>query len=224
MENVLDFFDKGGFVIYPLLLCSILGLSIVIEKLISLRRKRVIIPEIVNVLDNIKGPGDIGLALSICEKHKGPFVNIIRVGLESRHLPKDDIKEILNDFGRQEVHHLERGIVIIETVAGIAPLLGLLGTVIGILKVFNVISVMGVGQATAMAGGISEALITTIVGLSIGIPAVVGYNFFTKKAESLVLEIEKYSALLLSKVTSPSFRGNSESHNPGPQEREGDAV
>jgi biopolymer transport protein ExbB len=202
MEHVLEFFKKGGFVIYPLLLCSIIGLAIVIEKFLSLRRKKVIIPEIVSVLDNIKGPGDIGLALSICEKHKGPFPNIIRIGLENRDLPKEEIKETLNDQGRQEVHTLEKGLVILETVAGIAPLMGLLGTVIGILKVFNVISVMGVGQATAMAGGISEALITTIVGLSIGIPAVVGYNYFTDKAETLVLEIEKYSALLLKKVTS----------------------
>jgi len=156
----------------------------------------------VSVIDNIKGPGDIGLALSICEKHKGPFANIIRVGLESRDLPKEEIKEALNDQGRQEVYSLEKGLIILETIAGIAPLLGLLGTVIGILKVFNVISVVGVGQATAMAGGISEALITTIVGLSIGIPAVVGFNYFTNKAESLVLKIEKYSSALLKKVSS----------------------
>ncbi len=202
MEHVLEFFDKGGFIIYPLLLCSILGLAIVIEKALSLRRKKVIIPEVVNILDNIKGPSDVGLALSICEKHKGPFPNIVRIGLENRALPKEEIKEVLNDQGRQEVHSLEKGLVILETVAGIAPLLGLLGTVIGILKVFNVISLVGIGQANAMAGGISEALITTIVGLSIGIPAVVAFNVFTNKAETLVLEIEKYSSVLLKKVTS----------------------
>jgi biopolymer transport protein ExbB len=202
MEHVLDFFSKGGFVVYPLLLCSIAGLSIVIEKLVMLRRKKVIVPEIVSVLDNIKGPGDIGLALSICEKHNGPFANIIRAGLENRELSRAELKETLNDQGRQEVHALGRGLVMLETVAGIAPLLGLLGTVVGILKVFNVISVVGVGQATAMAGGISEALITTIVGLSIGVPAVVGYNVFSSKAEGLILEIEKYSSLLLKKVTS----------------------
>jgi biopolymer transport protein ExbB len=202
MEHVLEFFGKGGFIIYPLLLCSIAAFAIVIEKSIFLRRKKVIIPEIVNILDNIKGSADIALALSICEKHKGPFANIVRVGLENRHLPKDDIKETLSDQGRQEVRSLERGLIILETVAGIAPLLGLLGTVIGILKVFNVISAMGVGQATAMAGGISEALITTIVGLSIGIPAVVGYNYFINKADGLILEIEKYSSLLVKKVTS----------------------
>lgn len=202
MSHVLEFFSRGGFIIYPLLVCSVLGLSIVIEKWFTLRRKKVIIPEIVSVLDNIRGPEDIGLATSICEKHKGPFASIIHAGLENQNLPKEEIKEALNDQGRQEVHKLERGLVILETIAGIAPLLGLLGTVIGILKVFEVISTLGVGQAKAMAGGISEALITTIVGLSIGIPAVVGYNFFTNKAEMLILEIEKNSALLLRKVTS----------------------
>ena len=202
MEHVLEFFGKGGFVMYPLLLCSIAGLAIVIEKLITLRRKKVIIPEIVSVIDNIRDAGDVGLALSICEKHNGPFANTIRVGLENRDMPKEEIKETLNDQGRQEVHQLERGLVILETIAAIAPLLGLLGTVIGILKVFNVISVMGVGQANALSGGISEALITTIVGLSIGIPAVVAFNYFTNKADRLVLQIEKHSSVLLKKVVS----------------------
>lgn len=202
MTEVWQFLVKGGIMMIPLAICSVLGLAIVIEKAISLKRKKVIVPEIVNVLENIKGPDDIGLALSICEKHQGPFANVIRVGLENRRLPKEEIKESLEDQGRQEVHTLERGLVILDTIAGIAPLLGLLGTVIGILKVFNVIAELGVGQATALSGGISEALITTIMGLSIGIPAVVVYNYFTNKAEELVLEIEKHSSALLKKVTS----------------------
>lgn len=201
MEHVIGFLSKGGFIIYPLMLCSIIGLSIVIEKGISLRRKKVIIPEIVNIIINIKGPEDVGLATSICKKHRGPFASIIRVGLENRYQSKEDLKESLGDQGRQEVFYLERGLIILETIAGIAPLLGLLGTVIGILKVFNIISTLGVGQARAMAGGISEALITTIVGLSIGIPAVVGYNYFSNKAERLILEIEKNSTLLIRKIT-----------------------
>ncbi|MFQ5825173.1 MAG: MotA/TolQ/ExbB proton channel family protein [bacterium] len=202
MAEVWQFLVKGGIIMIPLALCSILGLAIVIEKSFSLRRKKVIIPEIVSVLENIQGYDDIGLAMSICEKYEGPFANIIRTGLEYRDLPKDEIKEALLDQGRQEIRALERGLVILETVAGIAPLLGLLGTVIGILKVFNVITAMGVGQAAALSGGISEALITTIVGLSIGIPAVVAFNYFTNKAEDLVLDIEKYSSALFKKVSS----------------------
>ncbi|MDQ1351101.1 MAG: biopolymer transport protein ExbB [Acidobacteriota bacterium] len=206
MKHALEFFSKGGPVMYPLLLCSIIALAVVIEKLITLRRKKVIVPEVVGVLNNIKEPGDMGLALSICEKHKGPFANIIRLGLENYGLPREELKESLNDQGRQEVHQLEKGLVFLETIGAIAPLLGLLGTVTGILRVFNVISVMGVGQATALAGGISEALITTIAGLFIGIPSVFMYNYFANKAEGLVLEIEKYSVVLLNKVTSFNSR------------------
>ncbi len=211
MDQFFAFLARGGLMMYPLLLCSILGLAIVIEKTLSLRRKNVIIPEVINLLDNIRGPDDVGLALSMCEKYDGSFANIIRVGLENRELPKDEIKEALNDQGRQEVHTLERGLVMLETIAAISPLLGLLGTVIGILKVFNVISIMGVGQASALSGGISEALISTIVGLSIGIPAVVVYNYFSNKAEGLVLEIEKYSSILLRKVI--SFRSSGREEN-----------
>lgn len=202
MTEIWQFLVKGGIIMIPLALCSVLGLAIVLEKMLTLRRKKVIFPEIVNVLDNIQGPEDIGLALSICEKHDGSFANIIRVGLENRNLEKEEIKEALLDQGRQEVRTLERGLVALETIAGIAPLLGLLGTVIGILKVFDVISQLGVGQATALSGGISEALITTIVGLSIGIPAVVVFNYFLDKAEDLIVEIEKHSAALLKKVAS----------------------
>jgi biopolymer transport protein ExbB len=200
MKNIWDFLVKGGIIMVPLFLCSVIGLAIAIEKSVSLRRRKVIVPEVVSVLENIKGSNDFGLAVSICEKHNGPFANIIRISLENHSLPRDDIKETLHDQGRQEIHQLEKGLSVLETVAGVAPLLGLLGTVLGILKVFKVIAVMGVGQATALAGGISEALITTIAGLFIGIPALVAYNYFASKAEALVLEIEKYSNRLLNKI------------------------
>jgi len=202
MENVMIFLSKGGIIMYPLLLASVIALAIVIEKSISMRRKKIVIPEITSILDNIKSREDIGLAVAICEKHKGPFASIIKAGLENNDLPRDEIKEILVENGKQEVHKIGKGLSLLETIGGIAPLLGLLGTVIGILKVFNVIQMMGVGQAPAMAGGISEALITTIAGLSIGIPAVVAYNYFISKSEGLILEMEKYSSRLLNRISS----------------------
>jgi biopolymer transport protein ExbB len=202
MKNILEFLAKGGIIMYPLFLCSVTALAIFIEKAISLQRRKVIVPEVVSVLENVKEKNDFGLALSICEKHSGPFANIIRISLENHDLPREELKEILQDQGRQEVHQLEKGLGMMETIAGIAPLLGLLGTVLGILKVFKVIAAIGVGQATALAGGIAEALITTIAGLFIGIPALVAYNYFSNKAEALVLEIEKYSSRLLGKIRS----------------------
>ncbi len=202
MKHIWDFLVRGGMIMIPLFLCSIAGLAVIIEKLVSLRRRKVIVPEVVSVLENIKGVNELGLAVLICEKHSGPFANIIRSCLENHGLDREEMKETLLDQGRQEIHQLEKGLGILETIAGIAPLLGLLGTVLGILKVFKVISIMGVGQATALAGGISEALITTIAGLFIGIPALVAYNYFTSRAEALVLEIEKYSNRLLNKIGS----------------------
>lgn len=197
--NVLQ---RGGIIMIPLLLSSIIALAVVIEKIITLRRKKIIIPEIVSIIENLKSLADIKLAISICEKNKGPFANIVLIGLKNVHLAKEEMREMFQDQGRQEVRSLQRGLGILETIAAIAPLLGLLGTVVGMIKVFDVISVQGVGQTSALSAGISEALITTVVGLSIGIPTLVFYNYYSDKAENLILDIEKYSNDLEKKIHS----------------------
>ncbi len=200
MHEAWLFLQRGGILMIPLILCSIIVLAIMIERAISLRRKKVLIPEIINVIDTIKKPEDIHLAISICQKNMGAFANIVQLGLESKDLSNDELKELISDQGRQEVRSLEKGLVVIETIAGIAPLLGLLGTVVGMIKVFTVISEQGLGQTQALSGGISEALITTVVGLSIGIPSFVLYNYFTDKAENLIMDIEKFTSQLLRKL------------------------
>lgn len=184
----------------PLALCSFLGIAVILQKVYDLRKRKVLIPEIVAVIENIHGPEDVALTKKICEEKRGPFANIVKVALSNLQLSKNEIKELISDEGRQQVRNLESGLVILETVAGIAPLLGLFGTVLGMIKVFDTISKIGVGQASALSGGISEALITTAVGLSIGIPALVFYNYFTSRAENLILDIEKYSTNLLQKI------------------------
>ncbi len=200
MQAIWEFIVKGGPTMIPLGLCSVVALAVALEKLWFLRRKRILIPEVVAVVENLRHEEDVDLTLKICSKYDSAFPNIIRVALENRDLDREELKELINDRGRQEVRSLERGMGVLETVAGIAPLLGLLGTVLGILDVFNVISSVGVGQAQSLAGGIAEALITTIVGLCIGIPALVAFNFFTHRAESLVLDIEEFTAGLMLRV------------------------
>ena len=184
----------------PLLLSSIVALAITIEKLITLRKRKILIPEIVAVIENIHAPKDISLGQSICEKHPGVFSNVIMIGLKNYGLPKDEIKEMFEEQARQELRFLERGLGILETVAAIAPLLGLLGTVLGMIRVFDVISAQGLGQTAALSSGISEALITTVAGLSIGIPTLVLFNYFTNRVENFILDIEKYSNDLLHKI------------------------
>lgn len=181
----------------PLLLGSILALAIVIERAFSLRSKKVIVPEIVSAIEKINNIEDVRVAERICEANPGPFANIVLAVLRNQDLSREELKEILLDQGRQEVRVLERGLVMLETIAAASPLLGLMGTVLGMIKVFNVISQQGVGQASVLSGGISEALITTVTGLAIGIPALVAYNIFTNKSENLVSNIEKYSSTLL---------------------------
>jgi biopolymer transport protein ExbB len=197
MTEILAELQKGGVIMVPLLIGSILALAIVIERAFNLRYRKVIVPEIVTSIRTITNMEDVRVAERICEANKGPFANIMLATLRNQDLPKDELKEIILDQGRQEVRVLERGLVMLETIAAAAPLLGLMGTVLGMIKVFNVISQQGIGQASVLSGGISEALITTVTGLAIGIPALVAFNYFTNKAESLVMDIEKYSTLLL---------------------------
>ncbi|MBN2413325.1 MotA/TolQ/ExbB proton channel family protein [candidate division KSB1 bacterium] len=200
MSEAITYLSKGGIMMIPLLLCSIIGLMIVIEKMISLRRDKILIPEIISVVDSINSNQDIKLATTICQKNKGPLPNIILTGLHNQLLPMEDIKEIINDEGRQQVRILERGLPVLETIAGVSPLLGLLGTVLGMIRVFNDIMIHGTGNADKLAGGISEALITTATGLFIGIPMLIAFNYFTDRAENFIMDIEKYSTRLLQKI------------------------
>jgi biopolymer transport protein ExbB len=200
MTEIIAELQKGGVVMIPLLLGSIITLAIVIERAISLRPKKIIIPEIVTAVERIKCPEDIRVAESICETHPGTFANVMLPALRNKDLNREELKEFIIDQGRQEVRTLERGLVGLETIAGVAPLLGLMGTVVGMIKVFNVISQQGLGQANVLSQGISEALITTVTGLAIGIPALIAYNFFTSKAEGIVMDIEKYTASLLHRI------------------------
>jgi len=193
--------QRGGIIMIPLILCSVLVVGIIIERSIVLRKKKILIPEIINIIETINKPEDIHLALSICQKNQGAFANIVQLGLENKDLPKFELKELITDQGRQEARSLVKGLVVLETIAGIAPLLGLLGTVIGMIKVFTVISQQGLGQTQALSGGISEALITTVVGLSIGIPSLVVYNYFFDKVENLIMDIEKFTSQLLRKLS-----------------------
>ncbi|MCK6620065.1 MAG: MotA/TolQ/ExbB proton channel family protein [Calditrichaceae bacterium] len=197
---MLEIFQKGGIMMYPLALSSVLALAVVAERIWSLRSKKILIPEIVAVLEQVNKFEDFSLARSVCQKFQGPFPHIVVACIDNRDLPADELRVTIEDEGRQQIRKLNRGLGILETVAGVAPLLGLLGTVLGMIKVFAVIQELGVGQAKALSGGISEALITTVVGLFIGIPALIAYNYFTSRSENLTLDIEKYTLMLLNKI------------------------
>jgi biopolymer transport protein ExbB len=197
---MLELFHRAGIMMYPLTLASLIAVAFIIERSISLRKRKILIPEIISVVSNFSSVKDIDLARTICSRYDGPLSNVIKLGLENYNLPKIEIKEILEDQGRQEIRKLERGLGVLETIAAIAPLMGLLGTVLGMVEVFEVIKDQGIGQTAALSGGISQALLTTVTGLFIGIPVLIAYNYFTSKSENLILDIEKYTNDLVQKI------------------------
>lgn len=192
------YFVSGGLLIMiPLTVLSVLGGAVIIEKLITLRRSRVIQSEVVGCIESLRTPADIPMAIKICERFDTPFANIVRAGLEEAHEPMAIVRQVMEDTGRREVKRLERFLVVLETVAAASPLLGLLGTVLGMIEVFSVISIHGVGQAGLLSGGIAQALITTAFGLLIGIPALIAYNFLDSRVEGLVIRIDTYAHALI---------------------------
>ena len=199
---MIEAFKAGGILMYPLALCSIVAMAIILERAFNLRRRKIIRPEIIQVIENIKGPEDLGLAYSICEKNPGPFSNLTLAALEMKDLPKEEIKEAITDSGRQETRFLERGLVLLDTIATIAPLLGILGTVLGMIMIFQAITEFGTGQANALASGIQVALITTAAGLFIAIPTLTAHNYYAHKVEGFVLELEYWAGVLMTKLQS----------------------
>lgn len=188
---MITFFQRGGLLIYPLLACSVLALAIIIERLFHFRGVRRRNQESYEIIIPLVEGGLFQKAREACLRKPGMFTNIILAALDARSQGRDEVKEAILDAGRQEIPKLERHLVFLGTIAGITPLLGLLGTVSGMIKIFSVIAELGVGQASALSEGISEALYTTALGLTIAIPALVMHNFLREKAENSILDIEK---------------------------------
>ncbi len=185
---------------YPLLLCSVLALAIILEKLVNLRLSKVVRADTLADLEALVGSGQLQAAVEFCRRRPGIFHDIIRHGLEHHPYGREEVKEAVLDAGRQSVPRLERYLGVLGTLAGVAPLLGLLGTVTGMIKVFTVIAQVGVGRANALAEGIAEALITTVAGLVIAIPTLVMYNLFRERAESIIVELERHSLEIIRRL------------------------
>ncbi len=198
----MDWIAGGGPIMIPLFFCSILALAVTLERLVSLRKNRIIRPELIEVIEAIRGLKDIKIVLSRCNTIRGPFSNIIRRAISNNHLSREEKVLDIQATGRQEARSLERMLIVLEVITAISPLLGLLGTVLGMSQVFDVISEVGLGQTKAFSGGIAQALRTTIIGLGVAIPSLIAYSSFDRKVDNLVLEMEKYSMLLLNKIYS----------------------
>lgn len=198
---MLDIFVKGGPVMYPILICSLIAVTIFFERMFYLKSIKTKSKKFVLRVKNLVKKGSIELAISACRKSPTPISKIMLAGLMKFGRGRDEIKEAVEDSANQEIPILEGNLATLATVGNIAPLLGLLGTVFGMIKAFNVIAAMGIGKPELLAGGISEALLTTAFGLSIGIPTVVIYNYLSHRVDKLIREMEVNCVELIDLLT-----------------------
>jgi biopolymer transport protein ExbB len=187
----------GRTMMIPIALASLVGLAVIIERLYVLRRGKVIVPEIAEAVETLSASQDLSVAYAICERRPGPFANVVRAGLDHADNDWTIIRDVLEETGRQEATRLTRRLGVLETVAAVSPLLGLLGTVLGMIRVFATISEAGLGNPETLSSGISEAMVTTAAGLIIGIPALVAYNWLNGRADRIIFELEFYASKVL---------------------------
>lgn len=189
--NFFEIFLKGGYVMWLILACSVLGLSVVIDRFLVLRKAKINVPAFMVRLRGLIKKKDISRAVSVCMEEKSPIANIVRRGLKKYKYGHDRVKDAIENAGKQEISTLEKGLSILATVAGIAPLLGFLGTVTGMITAFMTIEdLAGSANPSDLAGGIWEALITTAFGLIVGIFALAFYNYFLSSVKRLVGDME----------------------------------
>ena len=189
---------KGGLVMIPIVFCGVLTLGIIIEKFISLRNSEFDNDKFIKAIEEILRRRKIKESIDLCESIDKPVPRIIKAGLLKSDRSREEIKEAIEDAGVHEIPLLEKYLSVLATVATVAPLLGLLGTVTGLIKAFMVIeSRGGLVNPGDLAGGIWEALITTVAGLIVAIPAYIAYNYFVTRVNGIILQMEKSAMRLL---------------------------
>ena len=190
----------GGIVMVPIILCSILAVAITLDRLLKLREQRVVPAELTDkVWQWVENRTLSDKQIMALQQHS-PLGRVLAAGLASRHRDRAVMIDAIEDAGRHVVHDLERFMNTLGTIAAISPLLGLLGTVTGMIRTFKAITVAGIGNPAAMAGGISEALFTTAAGLLVAIPALVAYRYLRGRVGELVIQMEKESIKLVQAI------------------------
>lgn len=179
-----------NFVYILLLLTSVVGLAFIVERGLVLRWRKVVPPEIETAVESCRTREDVPMLQRVCEQHNSPLSRLLLLAAERLAWPKADNVDALQTRARHEIVRLERGLVVLEIIVGIAPLLGLVGTIVGMMDVFGDVGQMGMADAARLARGIALILRATLIGLLIAIPALVFWSYYSKKVEMLAVEME----------------------------------
>jgi len=194
---VFELIKNGGWLMLPIMLCSITAMGIVAERFWSLQRKKILPPALVAQIWRLEKDHNLNEPSIRRIKMSSPLGSILAAGLLNRHHSREMMKISIEEAGRQVVHELERFLNTLGTIASITPLLGLLGTVVGMIKVFAAIMIHGVGDPSLLAGGISEALLTTAAGLTVAIPSLIFHRYFERLVDEYVLNMEEEALKLI---------------------------
>lgn len=205
--KVIDLIIKGGVFMYPIILCSIVALAVFIERLWVLNRKHILPEEFIRKISDLLKQQKISEAVFLCQGDSSSIAKIFLAGIKNAGRGIWLVKEAIEERGSREAVILEKNVSILATIANLTPLLGLLGTVSGMIKTFNVISIQGVANPAALAGGIAEALITTATGLCIAIPTLVCHRILRDKAKYLIFEMEENSIKIIEIMENYSKQG-----------------
>jgi biopolymer transport protein ExbB len=190
--------EQGGPIMWPLLAFSVLGLAVAIERFFALRKAGVNVNEfLAKVRKALMVNRSLRDAVKLCEQYQGPVASVMKAGLLKFGQPKEDIEKTIENAALFEMGRLERGLSILATVANVAPLLGFLGTVTGMINSFDALAKVGLSNPAAVAAGISEALITTAAGLMIAIPIQIIYNYYMARINKFVRDIETAANMLI---------------------------
>ena len=190
-EQMAQLWEDTGFMRWPLALCLILGILVIIWKFLDLSTKSARTKRILKEVDELLTQKRIKEALELTRDTNAPAANILYAGLERHEEGTDRVMKAIENQGLIEMSKLEKGLVILATLTNVAPLLGFLGTVIGMIIAFQSIEAAGEVEATLVAGGIKVALLTTAAGLIIAIPVSIGHNYFVSKIDALVIDMEE---------------------------------
>ena len=198
----IELLSKGGVIMWPIMFCSFIALAIAIERFWSLRRMTIDTREFMDVIRTALRQNRVQEALTICDETDAPMSRIVKSGILKYNRTKEDIREAIEDAGQLEVPRLERYLSALGTCANVAPLLGLLGTVQGMIRAFAAIETkQGQVNPSDLAAGIANALLTTFAGLMVAIPTLVVYNYFLSRVDSMVVEMEIGSSELVDVLT-----------------------
>lgn len=189
-----ELIQKGGITMYPIILLSVIALAVFLERLISLRKEKYVPKAFYEQLVSLLKKKNINEAVEVCKANKSALARISETIITNTDLPLSRLLEVAEESGRSEVSKLDKFLPSLQTIVAIAPLLGLLGTVLGMIKIFDVIALQGTGSAEALSSGIAEALITTAAGLVVAIPAQIFYFIAKARADAIGAALEKASS------------------------------